>query len=913
MLTDAQAQLMRKWYQLMVANGRPTVEGGAAYLFFQFFPLGTNERSGPQPGAPSRTAAKRAVSGSGAPSDAAAARNLGGADASKGSEQGRLESALRRGTNGELMLGGTGAPVGKVVDTWRDRTGICSPNFGRFSRDNNGVWLAVLPSLQALLAETVSSMFQAHDERAVRLLANTMRLKPAGSWSRLTAAVDGAGFVSSFVVQMAPAIDLDKRFRVAVGLLLRAAVDAESTIDELFTKVAGSSDSLARGRHNAEYCAKWGGTPFPWDYRRWRESQNTLSHAPDSDPFISYEYFAALERVRPGIKDADAAKRRVGYRGKDRHAGDMEGEGDACIKAFSIRCGLTQGVFNVACPHVITLGFCCLFRAESVGKALSIVLERFPRLPKVIFYDVAYKLDKNAHRRVRPILRAHGVRCILDRPLSITHSCSPEYMPDESLGATAGVATQAAEVSHAIAAANRACLAFMSPPTYMVHKMVQVAMMNVRKIHRMSQANGGGEIDHIPLSPFCHSRVSRVCQRGSACSCQASVADTCCRQSEGALLVKMAAADPEVDRVDEAAPDARSSPEAVGVTSDGPVDDGVNPLRAGLNAVGGTDGDPRHDGGYQEDPMQRHEDNDDSGAHSSATGEPGPMSARGEKGAPEGSGGITTGDPVQVVGGAGGNPSPRLLRSFVPLSVFTLGEAELNLVNSFTVAEQLALPVGGENKAKTVLMGVDFLTLRGEQWLNDEVMNSFVALINHRDELARRLTATWDSETRQGSSTFSTSARRHTFMFNTFFFSRLLERGEHYDYEGVQNWGRKCGLDLRTVDMIVVPMHVDADHWVLAAIDVQKKSMLLYDPLFSSDHDRHVPYLLRWLHEEVCERLGAEVAAEWDAPSWPIVQGNDLPLQKDGSSCGVFVLAVADCIALRVAASFTQDDVPVLR
>ncbi|KAK1862420.1 hypothetical protein I4F81_004994 [Pyropia yezoensis] len=54
-------------------------------------------------------------------------------------------------------------------------------------------------------------------------------------------------------------------------------------------------------------------------------------------------------------------------------------------------------------------------------------------------------------------------------------------MPDESLGSTAGVATQAAEVSHSIAVVNRTSLAFMAPATYMVHKMAQVAMMNPPK------------------------------------------------------------------------------------------------------------------------------------------------------------------------------------------------------------------------------------------------------------------------------------------------------------------------------------------------------------------------------------------------------------------------------------------------
>lgn len=225
--------------------------------------------------------------------------------------------------------------------------------------------------------------------------------------------------------------------------------------------------------------------------------------------------------MRPAIKDSIAAGRRRKYRGKKRHAEDLEGDGDACNKAFSIVTGLTQGVFNVVCPHVITLGFRVLFRAESVGEALSIVLERFPVLPKVIFYDVARKIDEKAMRRVRPILRKQGVWCILDRPHSITHSCSPVYMPDQSLGTTAGVATQAAEVSHSISVGNRTSLAYMAPSTYMTHRLIQVAFMNIRKLSRMDAVNPRGENDHVALSRFFHARLSRVCQLGPECSCGA--------------------------------------------------------------------------------------------------------------------------------------------------------------------------------------------------------------------------------------------------------------------------------------------------------------------------------------------------------------------------------------------------------
>eukprot|EP00170_Pyropia_yezoensis_P001337 contig_5912_g1341 len=581
-----------------------------------------------------------------------------------------------------------------------------------------------------MLAETVSGMFHGHDEKAVRLAANTFRIMPVGMWRKVTKALDGVGFVASFVGRMAAQLDKNQRFRVALGRLLLAAVDMETVIDHSFDKIARSKESLQRGWVNASYCEQWGGTPSPADYKRWRALRHGGEEPDVDDPFVSYEYFAGLARVRPGIKDSEAAKRRVGYRGKDRHAADMEGDADSCNKAFSIKCGLTQGVFNVVCPHVVTLGFRCLFRAESVGEALSIVLERFPQLPKVIFYDVACKLDKNALRRVRPILRSHGFRCILDRPHSITHSCSPIYMPDESLGSTAVVATQAAEVSHSIAVVNRTSLAFMAPATYMVHKMAQVAMMNVRKIHRLLQVNSGAENDHVPLSPL----------------------------------------------------------------------------------------------------------------------------------------------PAEIARAV--------------------------------------------NKSKSVLTVNDFVNLRPMRWLNDEAMNSFVALVNHRDGLLRasfnRVGSSHDEDADDDGMSEGPSPPR-AYMFSTYFFSRMVERGGVYDYHGVRNWGRKGNLHLGAVDVILVPIFIDGCHWVLVVINVSSRSFLFYDPMFSATHADYVPALRQWLQDEADQRLGADDVVEWDIPAWQVLTDSSLPRQRDGSSCGVFVLAVADCLATGTPATFTQEDVPVLR
>lgn len=62
----------------------------------------------------------------------------------------------------------------------------------------------------------------------------------------------------------------------------------------------------------------WGGTSSPGDYQRLRALRAGISDDDLDDFFTSYEYFAGLPRVLPGIKDSEAAEKRVGYRGTDR-------------------------------------------------------------------------------------------------------------------------------------------------------------------------------------------------------------------------------------------------------------------------------------------------------------------------------------------------------------------------------------------------------------------------------------------------------------------------------------------------------------------------------------------------------------------------------------------------------------------
>lgn len=149
----------------------------------------------------------------------------------------------------------------------------------------------------------------------------------------------------------------------------------------------------------------------------------------------------------------------------------LEDPGERCSKSFPKHSQLTAGVFNIVCPHVVTLGFRVMFQAESVADALSLILERFPALPKVIFYDVACTIDRNGMQRVRSILFRHGVRFCLDRAHAKGHICSCIYDPDEALAVTNCVSTQAAEVQHSVSVKLRGQLTYMSPASFMAHAL----------------------------------------------------------------------------------------------------------------------------------------------------------------------------------------------------------------------------------------------------------------------------------------------------------------------------------------------------------------------------------------------------------------------------------------------------------
>lgn len=222
--------------------------------------------------------------------------------------------------------------------------------------------------------------------------------------------------------------------------------------------------------------------------------------------------------------------------------------------------------------------------------------------------------------------------------------------------------------------------------------------------------------------------------------------------------------------------------------------------------------------------------------------------------------------------------------------------------------------------AGITLRGWDIQKLGGTRWLNDEIINAYVHLINERN-------------TRLGSE----GAAPRTYVFNTFFYTRLTSGAGGYDYAGVRRWTSRAKVDVLRHDLLLVPVNLGNHHWVLSGIDMKNHKVVYLDSMHGSDKANVVACLQRWIYDEVKSKHGAKVAARFSEGSWevqvnhynlwrtgvlpfplelPTMQAGRLqrmPKQEDGGSCGVFIAKTADCLALGVIVYLRQKDVRLVR
>lgn len=228
--------------------------------------------------------------------------------------------------------------------------------------------------------------------------------------------------------------------------------------------------------------------------------------------------------------------------------------------------------------------------------------------------------------------------------------------------------------------------------------------------------------------------------------------------------------------------------------------------------------------------------------------------------------------------------------------------------------------------ANIKLKADDFSGLRGSRWLNDEVINSFTALLNERNKkhVSSCMKDKINSANKEDDEVMEVAitggnpmqvfhlARPRVHIFNTFFFERL-SRGK-YDYNGVKRWLKRANQEVCRLDLIMFPINVRNFHWVLAAIDLRGKQFVYLDSTYGEDTGDALSILRKWLFDEVADKQGMDAARNMKIDEWGCVMNPSyVPCQKDGGSCGVFTLYLAEYLERGKQPNFTQENIRTLR
>lgn len=177
----------------------------------------------------------------------------------------------------------------------------------------------------------------------------------------------------------------------------------------------------------------------------------------------------------------------------------------------------------------------------------------------------------------------------------------------------------------------------------------------------------------------------------------------------------------------------------------------------------------------------------------------------------------------------------------------------------------------------------DIQTLRGLNWLNDEIINFYMSLLCERSK-------------------DQTRSLPKVHAMTTFFYPKLLKDG----YGMLRRWTRK--IDIFSYDLVLVPLHLGL-HWTLAVIDFNCREIRYYDSM-NGNNGECLKALKNYLNEEHKDKKGSP----YDLSDWNFLHNKNLPQQMNGSDCGMFACKYAEYLSRgKTSFNFNQSHMPYFR
>lgn len=188
----------------------------------------------------------------------------------------------------------------------------------------------------------------------------------------------------------------------------------------------------------------------------------------------------------------------------------------------------------------------------------------------------------------------------------------------------------------------------------------------------------------------------------------------------------------------------------------------------------------------------------------------------------------------------------------------------------------------------------DIERLKPGQWLNDELINFYGAMILARSDGCK-----------ENSPTNGQGTPLNVHFFSTFFWTKLTKEG--YEKARLAKWTKK--IDIFSKDVILIPVNHNNAHWTAGAINLRKKRIESYDSMGMAKEQvfKHLRAYLDAEHRNKKKK-------EFDFTDWENWAPDDTPQQENGYDCGVFTCQFLQALSQgRDDFIFTQKDMPYLR
>jgi sentrin-specific protease 1 len=197
------------------------------------------------------------------------------------------------------------------------------------------------------------------------------------------------------------------------------------------------------------------------------------------------------------------------------------------------------------------------------------------------------------------------------------------------------------------------------------------------------------------------------------------------------------------------------------------------------------------------------------------------------------------------------------------------------------------------DKFNIVLRTTHMKCLRKGKWLNDEVINFFMQLLNERGK--RQLADIYLPET----------CKLKYHCFPTWFAVHLSGT---YSYKSVRTWSRGAKIKIMGLQKLLFPVHVNRSHWTCCVVDVEHHKIEYYDSLGGRNDDL-MANVRRYVQDEAAENGIPHLNMD----DWENVAHEEIPTQANDYDCGMFVLKYMDYITEGLVITFNQGNIEYFR